>query len=63
MFMMTHDINSGSSVPTEDLRFSLPVCLFSVNIPVRRIDFKSTTDILEDTYKAQDLDLVSSSDN
>ena len=51
MFMMTPYINCRLSVPTKDLRFSLPVYLFSVNIPVHRINFKSTVDVLGDTYK------------
>ena len=51
MFMITPYINSGLSVPTEDLMFSLPVCLFSINIVVRRIDFKFVANVLEDTYK------------
>ena len=63
MFMMTPYMNRGLSISTKSLRFSLLVCLFSMNILVHRIDFKSTTDILGDTYKAQDLDLVSSSDD
>ena len=63
MFMMTTYINSGLSVPTKDLRFSLPVCLFFVNILIRRIDFKFAVDVLGDTYKAQDLNLVSSSND
>ena len=47
MFMMTPCINSGLSLPTENLRFSLPVYLSSVNILVCSIDSKSTADVLE----------------
>ena len=45
MFMMTLCVISGLSIPTENLRFSLPACMFSINIPVYRLDFKSTVDI------------------
>ena len=38
---------SGLSVPTENLRFSLPACLFFVNIPIRRIDVELAADVLE----------------
>ena len=47
MFMMTPYMISDLSVPTKNLRFSLPVCLFSINIPVCSIDTKSTEDVLE----------------
>ena len=45
MFMMTHYVSSGLSVPTENLRFSLPIYLCSVNILVYRLDFKSEAEV------------------
>ena len=32
---------SGLSIPTEDVRLLLPVCMFSINIPIYRFDSKS----------------------
>ena len=37
---------SGLSVPTKNLKFSLPICLFSVNIVVHRIDIEVVADVL-----------------
>ena len=45
--MVTCCIISGLSVPTENLRFSLPIFLFFVNIPVCSIDSKSAINVLE----------------
>ena len=44
--MMTPCMISGLSLLTEDLKSSLPVCLFSINISVCRIDFKLTGGVL-----------------
>ena len=44
--MLTPYMISGLSVPTKNLRFSLLACLFSVNIPVRRIDVELAADVL-----------------
>ena len=55
--MMTPYMSSGLSIPTENLRFSLPICLFSINILVCRIDSKSVADVLEND-RAQDLNLT-----
>ena len=49
--MMTPYMSSGLSIPTENLRFSRRVCLFSINIPVRSIDSKFIADVLEITTK------------
>ena len=46
IFIMSLYVSSGLNVPTKNLRFSLPVCLFSVNIPVCRIDFKYAANVL-----------------
>ena len=47
IFIMTPYVSSGLSVLTENLRFSLPVCLCSINIPVYRLDFKSEAEVTE----------------
>ena len=47
IFMITSCIISGLSMPTENLRFSLSVCLFSINISICSINSKSTTDVLK----------------
>ena len=47
MFMMTPYMSSGLSIPTKNPRFSQPVYLCSINIPVYRIDFKSTSEVSE----------------
>ena len=52
MFMMTPCMISGLSIPTKNLRFSLPVCLFSINILVYRLGFKSVTR-LWDYYESE----------
>ena len=44
--MITPYMISGVSLPIEDLKSSLPVCLFSVNILVRRIDVELAIDAL-----------------
>ena len=44
MFMMTPCMIRGLSVPTGNLKFSLPICMFSTNIPIYRIDLKSAAD-------------------
>ena len=36
---------SGLSLLIEDLKSSLPVYLFSINIPICRIDFKLVADV------------------
>ena len=43
--MMATYMSSGLSVPTKNLRFSLPVCLCSINITVYRLDFKSKAEV------------------
>ena len=40
-------MNDDLSLPTEDLKSSLLVMCFSVNIPVYGIKFKSASDVLE----------------
>ena len=47
--MMTLCMISELNLPTENLRFSLPVCLLSINIPVYRLGFKSTTRVFGTT--------------
>ena len=47
MFMITPYMISGLSVPTENLKFSLPVYMFSINILVYRIDLKSAAEFSE----------------
>ena len=44
---------SGWSVPTEDYKFSLLVCIFFVNIPVYRLDFKSAIDVMGHIHDAR----------
>ena len=50
--MMTPCMISGLSIPIENLRFSLPICLFPINILVYRLDFKSATR-LWDYYESE----------
>ena len=45
MFMMTPCMISGLSVPTKNLKFSLSIYMFFVNIPVYRINLKSAADV------------------
>ena len=54
IFMMTLYRLSGLSIPTKNLRFSLHVYMFSINISVYRLDFKSPADVSR-YYKMQDL--------
>ena len=44
--MMTLCMISGLSLPTEDLKSSLPICLFSVNILIRKKDVELVADVL-----------------
>ena len=46
MFMKTPYMISGLSLPTEELKSSLSVCLFSVSIAIRRIDVELAADVL-----------------
>ena len=41
-----HCMSDGSSLPIENLRSSLPACIFffSINIPVPRLKFKNETE-------------------
>ena len=45
MLIMTLYVLSRLSIPIENLIFSLPVCMFFVNIPVYRLGFMSVADI------------------
>ena len=54
--MMTPCMISDLSLPTKDLKSSLPICLFFANILECRID-RGCSRCFEGTYKMQDLDL------
>ena len=43
--MMTPCMISGMSLPTGNLKFSLTICMFSINIPVYRIGLQSVADV------------------
>ena len=60
--MMTPSMISGLSILTENLRFSLFVCLLIINIPVYRLDYKSATK-LWDYYESEILEGVQYSDS
>ena len=44
---------SGLSIPTEDFKFSLPACVFSINIPIYRLNFKSASDVMGYIHNAR----------
>ena len=46
MFMMTPYMFSELSIPTVDFMFSLLACVFSINILVHRLDFKSAANVV-----------------
>ena len=53
MVMMTLYVISRLSIPTKNLRFSLLACVFSINILVYRLDFKSTVDVVRHLHHAR----------
>ena len=52
MFMMRPYMFSELSTPTADFKFSLPACVFSINITVYRLGFKSAANVVGHTHNA-----------
>ena len=46
MFIMILYVLSGLSIPIENPRFLIPICMFSTNIQIHRLEFNSVADIL-----------------